>query len=120
MLFWVATQVLRACKVSTTPPKSKIIVTKVAPRSFLQLVRSSPPHVKGQQILKIVAPNSPLTGAFPPPQKAECSAPISAMQHKCGRSTPLSLRQLGFTASAFYYVYVNLLTTSQPVTITWS
>ena len=35
MLFWVATQVLRACKVSTTPPKSKIIVTKVAPRSFL-------------------------------------------------------------------------------------
>ena len=38
MLFWVATQVLRACKVSTTPPKSKIIVTKVAPRSFLQPV----------------------------------------------------------------------------------
>ncbi len=35
MFFWVATQVLRACKVSTTPPKSKIIVTKVAPRSFL-------------------------------------------------------------------------------------
>ena len=38
MLFWVATQVLRACKVSTTPPKSKIIVTKVAPHSFLQPV----------------------------------------------------------------------------------
>ena len=40
MLFLVASQVLRACKVSTTPPKSKIIVTKVAPRSFLRRVCS--------------------------------------------------------------------------------
>lgn len=44
MLFWVATQVLRACKVSTTPPKSKIIVTKVAPRSFLLPVCCPPPR----------------------------------------------------------------------------
>ena len=46
------------------------------------------------------------------PKKAECSAHISALQHKCGRSTPLSVRQLGFTASAYYYVYVNQLTTT--------
>ena len=38
--FLVTTQVLRACKVSTTPPKRKIIVAKVALHSFLRLVCS--------------------------------------------------------------------------------
>ena len=53
MLFGVATQVLRACKVSTTPPKSKIIVTKVAPRSLLQPVCSRL-DTGWQQILEFV------------------------------------------------------------------
>ena len=51
-----------------------------------------------------------MTGALLCPQKAERSAHISALRHKCGRSTPLSLRQLGFTVSAFYYLACNLLT----------